>query len=71
LFNVGVTTLKKRDSRIGIRLPAKDVLLVKRICRSRGEHLSDFLRRAIRTELARLSFLKPEEKKALGVKDRT
>jgi hypothetical protein len=32
-----------------------------------GEDLSDFVRRAIRIEFARLSFLKPMEKKALGV----
>lgn len=61
--------LTRRNSRIGIRLPAKDVLLAKRICRSRGEDLSDFVRRAIRTEMAKLSFLKPEDRKALGVKN--
>jgi uncharacterized protein (DUF1778 family) len=61
--------LTKRDSRIGIRLPSDDVLLVKRICRSRGEDLSDFVRRAIRTEMAKLSFLKPEYRKALGIKN--
>ena len=60
--------LSERDSRIGVRLPGKDVLLLKRICRSRGEDLSDFVRRAIRSEMARLSFLKPLDKKALGIK---
>lgn len=59
--------MTKRDSRIGVRLPAKDALLVKRICSSRGEDLSDFVRRAIRTELAKLSFLEPLDKKALGI----
>jgi uncharacterized protein (DUF1778 family) len=61
--------LKERNSRIGIRLPGKDVLLLKRICRSRGEDLSDFVRRAILTEMAKLSFLSPLEKKALGVRE--
>ena len=57
-----------RDYRIGIRIPKKDAALLKRICESRREDLSDFVRRAIRTEMAKLSFLKPLEKKALGVK---
>ncbi|MGP8069016.1 MAG: ribbon-helix-helix protein, CopG family [Candidatus Bathyarchaeia archaeon] len=60
-----------RNSRIGVRLPSSDTALLKRICRSRGEDLSDFVRRAIRTELAKLSFLKPLDKKALGVKGRS
>ena len=34
---------------------------------SRGEDVSDFVRRAIKVELAKLSFLSAEEKKALGV----
>jgi len=56
-----------RDSRIGIRIPKKDAALLKRICESRREDLSDFVRRAIRTEMAKLSFLKPLKKKALGI----
>jgi hypothetical protein len=57
----------RRNSRIGVRLPSEDKVLLERICRSRGEDLSDFIRRAIRTEMAKLSFLKPSDKKALGV----
>jgi len=57
-----------KKSQIGLRISAKDEALLKRICRSRGEDLSDFVRRAIRTEMAKLSFLKPLEKKALGLK---
>ena len=60
--------MTERSCQIGVRLPAKDVLLLKRVCRSRGEDLSDFIRRAIRTELAKLSFLSALDKKALGVK---
>lgn len=56
-----------RKARIGVRLPNSDAVLLKRVCRSRGEDLSDFVRRAIRTELAKLSFLKPLDKKALGI----
>lgn len=60
--------MTERSRQIGVRLPAKDVLLLKRICRSRGEDLSDFIRRAIRTELAKLSFLSAVDKKALGIR---
>jgi uncharacterized protein (DUF1778 family) len=58
---------RRRNSRIGARLPSGDRVLLKRICNSRGEDLSDFIRRAIRTEMAKLSFLKPLDKKALGL----
>ena len=68
LFSSGEWWLTEKTRQIGVRLPRKDVLLVKRICRSRGEDLSDFIRRAIRTELAKLSFLSAIDKKALGVK---
>ncbi|MCD6263099.1 ribbon-helix-helix protein, CopG family [Candidatus Bathyarchaeota archaeon] len=49
------------------RIPEEDIELIKKICRARGEDLSDFVRRAIRMEFARLSFLSEEEKKALGL----
>jgi len=49
------------------RMRKEDVELIKRVCKARGEDLSDFVRRAVRKELARLSFLSPEEKKALGI----
>ncbi len=39
-----------------------------KVCNARGEDLSDFVRRAIRKELASLSFLSDEQKKALGIK---
>lgn len=56
-----------RKSRIGLRISARDAKLVKQVCESRGEDLSDFVRRAIRAELARLSFLTSLDKKALGI----
>jgi len=68
LIDNGERCLTERSRQIGVRLPKRDVLLLKRICRSRGEDLSDFIRRAIRTELAKLSFLSALDKKALGVK---
>jgi len=43
--------------------------LAKKVARARGEDLSDLVRRAVKMELARLSFLTDEEKKALGFSD--
>jgi hypothetical protein len=60
--------VKERDCHIGFRLPSADATLLRKICKGRGEDLSDFVRRAIRTEMAKLSFLKPIDKKALGIK---
>jgi len=42
--------------------------LVRSVAEARGEDMSDFVRRSIKIELARLSFLSPKEKKALGVR---
>jgi uncharacterized protein (DUF1778 family) len=47
------------------RMAAEDVQLIKKICEARGEQLSDFVRRSVRKELARLNYLSSEEKKAL------
>ena len=52
---------------IGVRLPNENIVLLKKVCKARGEDLSDFVRRAIYKELADLSFLPKEQKKALGV----
>ncbi len=60
--------MTSRKSLIGVRLDSGDVLLLKRVCKSRGEDLSDFVRRAVRTELAKLGFLKPSDQQALGLK---
>ncbi len=57
----------ERDSRIGIRIPTSDAVQLRQICESRREDVSDFVRRAIRTEMARLSFGSELEKKALGI----
>jgi len=59
--------LTSKTSRIAVRLLKTDAALLKHVCRSRGEDVSDFVRRAIRTELAKLSFLNPIDKKALGI----
>jgi hypothetical protein len=43
----------------------EDIELVKKVCKARGEQVSDFVRRSVRKELARLCYLSDEEKKAL------
>jgi uncharacterized protein (DUF1778 family) len=53
---------------IGVRIPTEDRKLLDKICKARGEDLSDFVRLAIRKELAALSFLSDEDKKALGIR---
>ncbi|MCD6477190.1 MAG: hypothetical protein J7K26_03485 [Candidatus Aenigmarchaeota archaeon] len=54
---------------IGFRFPVKDIELLQKVCKSRGEDMSDFVRRATRKALAELSYLSDEDKKALGVKN--
>ena len=49
------------------RMSYEDVDLIKEVCRLRGEDLSDFVRRSIKMELARLSYLSDKERKALGL----
>lgn len=49
------------------RMPQDDIKLIKKICMNRGEDLSDFVRRSVYKELASLSYLDDEKKKALGI----
>lgn len=49
------------------RMPEDEMKLIKEVCRSRGEGISNFVRRSVLTELARLSYLSEDRKKALGV----
>lgn len=51
---------------VGLRMKEEDIVLLKRVCQARGENISNFVRRAVKMELGRLSFLSDEEKKALG-----
>jgi hypothetical protein len=55
------------DSVIGVRLTPTDKELLSKVATARGEDLSDFVRRAIKKELASLSFLPDYDKKCLGV----
>lgn len=52
---------------LNIKVDQKDLKLIKKISENRGEGLADFVRFAIRMELARLGFLDSDEMKALGV----
>lgn len=52
---------------LGVRVTLEDRRLLEMVCNARGEDLSDFVRRAIRKELASLSFLPDDQKKALGI----
>jgi antitoxin component of RelBE/YafQ-DinJ toxin-antitoxin module len=56
---------------IGSRIETELKELVEKVCKARGEDVSDFVRRSIRKELASLSFLPAEDKKALGIKIET
>jgi hypothetical protein len=53
---------------IGARVEQGLKTLIESVCKSRGEDISDFIRRSIRKELASLSYLPAEDKKALGIK---
>lgn len=55
------------NNQIVVRFKPDIKELARKVAKDRGEDLSDFVRRAVKTELARLSFLSDEEKKALGV----
>jgi len=57
----------QKDYRISVRV-GRDLILLKKVCRMRGENVSDFVRRAIKIELVKLSFFTKEEKKALGLR---
>ena len=52
---------------IGVKITAEDRILMDKVCEARGEQISDFVRRAIKKELASLSFYPKETKKALGI----
>jgi len=60
-------TRKHRQVKLALWIDAKLKELLRKISEARGEDMSDFVRRAIKRELARLGFLPEEEKKALGM----
>ena len=54
---------------LGASFSRKHVDLITTVCEQRGESKSTLFRRAVLRELAKMSYLSPEEKKALGVND--
>jgi uncharacterized protein (DUF1778 family) len=61
--------LQKSNQRIGIKIETEDRVLLERVCQARGEQISSFVRRAIKKELASLSYYPAETKKALGISE--
>jgi len=57
-----------KNSVVFARMKKQDIALLKRVCEARGEDLSNFVRRSVKMELARLSYLSEREKKALGLR---
>ncbi len=55
------------NKQIGIRLTPRHYALVREVAKRRGEDVSVFVRRSLLRELAVLSYLSEDEKKALGV----
>jgi len=56
------------NTTIGVRVTSEDRELLDKVCTARGEDISNFVRRAIRKELAELSFYPEDVKKALGIR---
>jgi len=54
---------------IGIKFEEDDVKIIKEFCKRRGENVSSFVRRVIKTELGRYGYLSKEERKALGIEE--
>ncbi len=53
---------------VGVRVTVDLYTKIKTVSSSRGEDVSDFVRRSILKELASLSFATEDQKKALGLK---
>ena len=56
-----------KNNRINLRLNKSDLKLLYKVCELRGETVSSFTRRAIKTEFARLELLSKKQKDVLGV----
>jgi len=52
---------------VAVQFNKQDRDLLRDVCQKRGETMSSFIRRAVKKELAKLSYYKPETKKALGI----
>lgn len=54
-------------SRITVRFDQQTIDLITNISHKRGEQVSNFIRRSVKSELGKLGFLDEEDLKALGV----
>lgn len=54
-------------SQMNIVIEKKDLILIKKIAKNRGQSYSDFVRITLRKELARLGYLNDKESKSLEV----
>ena len=68
MFLLVITITEQETIHLGVIIPVELHELIKRVSESRGEGISSFVRRTILQELARLSFLDDDRKKALGMK---
>lgn len=59
--------MKNLEKVVGVRVTKDLYSKLKTVSHARGEDMSDFLRRALLKELASLSFLPENQKKALGI----
>lgn len=57
-----------KQSYVGAKIESELRDLVKNVAEKRGENVSTFLRRALIKELAELSFLPEDTKKAIGIR---
>ncbi len=55
------------SSFVAVKFAEADKELLVKVCKNRREDISGFVRKAVMSELARLSYLPDSEKKALGV----
>jgi len=58
---------ERLSENLSIRFSKRDLTLILKVSRTRGEDPSSFIRRAVLLELAKLGYLSQEEKQALGV----
>jgi hypothetical protein len=59
--------MKNQIKSIGFRASDDFYFLIRKVSADRGEDVSDFVRRAVRKELAELSYYPDHVKKALGL----
>jgi len=58
---------ERLSENLSIRFSKRDLMLILKVSRTRGEDPSSFIRRAVLLELAKLGFLSEEENQALGI----